>query len=465
MGGLRGFKFAPRMVAAVLKDCGWSGPPAVSEALGIHLSARAWKYSTRRYQVRRRNGRLGFRKVPVEQVRRLLEANSNETCRLKVGRKRGLSGQESGPPTKIARSLTCSLDTAYNSCPAIYKAVGAETFRRWVRTDHFEFGGRAAKLDMCDICNHWDRSVLRLILRSLRTWRSQLEDKMPTYFCRFDTLANSTFTLHDFQQASLPLLKAFREHVESQGVLRAQTGGEGLSMQLRLDLHTLEASILHEMKTDWSAIEYRAGLLQVAEWHAFHWSLVRVCKDEYRVDMDAPKPKTLFVHIDFAESHRLPVGPANSGSWWYAGNILQVNVLSAYVWGADCGTVVYTYLSDVLDHTCRYVIACLQDLLDSSLRVQQQVGYDELVLWCDCGTHFRGAMFMAWWLHTLPQKRKVRTCMKLFPPGHGKGRADGHFGRMRGWRDDAACKQEISTIAEYAEALQVELGMWVDDFG
>ena len=43
MGGLRGFKFAPRMVAAVLKDCGWSGPPAVREALGIDLSARAWK--------------------------------------------------------------------------------------------------------------------------------------------------------------------------------------------------------------------------------------------------------------------------------------------------------------------------------------------------------------------------------------------------------------------------------------
>ena len=99
----------------------------------------------------------------------------------------------------------------------------------------------------------------------------------------------------------------------SQGVLRTRTGGEGLSLQLRLDVHTLEASILHEMQTDWSSIEYQAGLLQVAEWHAFHWTLVRACKEDYHADMDAPKPKTLFFHIDFAESHRLPVGLVSGG--------------------------------------------------------------------------------------------------------------------------------------------------------
>ena len=123
----------------------------------------------------------------------------------------------------------------------------------------------------------------------------------------------------------------------------------------------------------------------------------------------------------------------------------------AYVWGAGVEVPgYYTYLSDVLDHTPEFTIACLEDLL----RRVFTGAVTHLALWADIGTHFRAARMWGYWLDTLPVKMKVDTSANYFPDGHGKEKLDGHVGRTGRWKDEAARRKVISTHAELQEVLQ-----------
>ena len=63
---------------------------------------------------------------------------------------------------------------------------------------------------------------------------------------------------------------------------------DSLTLKQKLDLHTVEARILHELRTDWTGVDDKVGLLTVAEGHAFHWLLRDRHKELLVRDWDTP---------------------------------------------------------------------------------------------------------------------------------------------------------------------------------
>ena len=154
--------------------------------------------------------------------------------------------------------------------------------------------------------------------------------------------------------------------------------------------------------------------------------------------------------MDFAQSRSLPMGPEEGGSWWYCGARLQVTVLGFYVWGVDFDKpVYYTYLSDVMDHTPLFVIACMKDWL-AKLPDEHVESYS---LWADVGPHFRAYRFWSWWLDVFPREVRKPVFLDYFVEGHGKGVLDGMFGRMSKWTEQIARKEVLPTVSELCCAL------------
>ena len=89
----------------------------------------------------------------------------------------------------------------------------------------------------------------------------------------------------------------------------------------------------------------------------------------------------------------------------------------AFVLGAGVPVpAYYVYMSDVLDHTPEYAIACLDGLLE---RVCTDVVTD-IPLWADVGVHFRAARMWGQWLDEMPRRRRVDAQANYFPDGHGR---------------------------------------------
>ena len=174
-------------------------------------------------------------------------------------------------------------------------------------------------------------------------------------------------------------------------------------------------------------------------------------KAVYKQACAHPPDGFLGIHADFGQSRTLPMGPQEGGRWWYANARLSVNVLVFYVWGSNVAIPgYYTHLSDVLNHTPDYAIACLEDL---SGRFSLH-GVTDLALWADVGTHFRAARMWGYLLDYLPVKRKINTYANYFPDGHGKEKIDGHIGRTGRWMRQAANTKILSTHAGLQAALQ-----------
>ena len=90
------------------------------------------------------------------------------------------------------------------------------------------------------------------------------------------------------------------------------------TLKEKLDLHTVEARLLHELRTDWTGVDDKVGLLTVAEGHAFHWLLRDRHKELLVRDWDTPLEGVAYIQADFKQHVTLPVGPTETGDWWYA---------------------------------------------------------------------------------------------------------------------------------------------------
>lgn len=98
----------------------------------------------------------------------------------------------------------------------------------------------------------------------------------------------------------------------------------------------------------------------------------------------------------------------------------------AYVWGEGVEVPgYYTYLSDVLDHTPGFAIACLDDFLGKVFTGT----VTDIALRADVGTHFRAARIWGYWLDALPKPKEVNSQANYFSDGHVKEKIDGLTGR------------------------------------
>ena len=450
-----------QLLAASLRRCGWTRK-AADHALGVDIPFRLWNTSltvapSRDKLPSRDNGRLGFRKLASGAVGDILEAHSAPTSRMVLGRGRKRAFNDAGELlAKPALALSGSRRGIYNASEAAWSKVHRTTFLRMLKTDFWWVAAVPRKLDVCDRCCQWDRQVCRLATESIHDWRRSLVSVWPDYFRRWDAAIQPTLSASDVSSVTLKYVDAFLCYVKGSSAWRESATDVAWAPGVRAELHQVEAAVIHELRTDWQRIAERTGLHDVVAMYAWHWGVVGRAKSCYKTDSDEPLAGHLYFHMDFKESERLPVGPIEAGCWWYAGSTLQVTVLTIAVWSDQDGgrKTMYTYCSDVLGHTCRFVVACLRHLLDTGLSLHHAVPHRKYVMWSDVGQHFRGAGSMAWWLHGLPSSSgALSTELKFFPEGHGKGICDGFFGQMSLWKQQAAKRVEIASIASYCAAM------------
>ena len=63
-----------------------------------------------------------------------------------------------------------------------------------------------------------------------------------------------------------------------------------------------------------------------------HWGLRDVYKQALSVAWESPEASTLYLLMDFKEHDKLPVGPAQTGAYFYANAVQGVGVLAFFAW-------------------------------------------------------------------------------------------------------------------------------------
>ena len=155
------------------------------------------------------------------------------------------------------------------------------------------------------------------------------------------------------------------------------------------------------------------------------------------------------------ENQTLPIGPDEESELWRAQNRLGYSILGAWGW-ADFkkeGSFV-TLLSRCADKTSKYTHVCLEKVLQT----WHECGYldqvDEVVLWCDAGTHFRNYETLCSLGYIFVDKYRKHFNIIIGPESHLKGRIDGHFGLAQTIKEQAACERWLYDIDDVLKACE-----------
>jgi hypothetical protein len=227
-----------------------------------------------------------------------------------------------------------------------------------------------------------------------------------------------------------------------------------LTQRARLTLFEAEAAVRDALRRSCPELGGEP-LLEALCWFSWHFAARDRQKAHHDLAWYEPAEGVVYARMDFAENFNLPVGPAEAGSWWYAGSRLSLSVLVIVVWAKDVPARYITYISTVLEKTPRYVVAVWQDLLARlpSLRELLQAA-STFQLWVDAGNHFRNYQVLWWQLVHLPAAYDLEGQVCVDVEHHGKGPCDGHIGRLRLWLGQAAKRQTVASADDLAKVLR-----------
>ena len=142
------------------------------------------------------------------------------------------------------------------------------------------------------------------------------------------------------------------------------------------------------------------------------------------------KDSECYLHFDFKEKIKYPMGPVETGDMWHAQNKLSVACWGCVALVPAIGgrhlSVHMLYCSNFLDSdsvaAIMYMELCLADL-----KVFPGVDWTQvktLRLVCDVGPHFRSYQSMAYFCVEIPRKYKVNVYITWLGEHHGKGPVD-----------------------------------------
>jgi hypothetical protein len=134
------------------------------------------------------------------------------------------------------------------------------------------------------------------------------------------------------------------------------------------------------------------------------------------------------------ENISLPLSSEETQQQWFAGSRISTSCFGAFTWSASSPAGKYwSFHSRVLDKTQTWA-CCLVMQIVMKLKLKPR---STLVLWMDCGPHFRGYRFVSsisLWCAELG----INTIFRWGAEHHMKGKVDGFFGWMAGaissWR-------------------------------
>ena len=321
----------------------------------------------------------------------------------------------------------------------------------YLKKDFCEFRCAKRKLDVCKNYLQWDQQILPSAVSSFPIWRGKLEMQWPGYFERWDKEVVESLPAHAEKHIRVEFVEGFLNCVDNHSKTRKRSTAKG-AVNIAGERHATEAEIATEIRNKWNKLADLecVGLLPLVQMHGLHFAIRDRSKEintEHRLH---PADGTLYFQIDFKEHDSLPVGPEESGDYWYAHARLGVTILRICVSSIAAGTTYHTYCSTVSEQSGLFTVACLLDLF-AKLDLEP---YTRAVLWADVGPHFRCSRLVGFWLSYVLRSLKLKaTDLFFFPEHHGKGIIDGHFGRMRMWLLTLAKSKIISTLQGYTEGM------------
>ena len=448
------------LLCVALRGAGITSYGQVRRTMGITIPRKTWRRTHTMQKVEplpaRGNGRRGYRKLSANIAVQVLEGNSVESCQFLRRKKRSVSdtkgdNDKEEPELHVAKSLTDTKTQIYQCNECVSGTISKSTWMRYLKKDFCEFRITKRKLDVCKKCLQWDQQIHPSCVASFQCWREKLEALVPDYFQRFDADILPTLPADAQKNMRVEFAEAFLQYVDDHAKSRPKSTVKG-ALKLAGELHSAEAAVAHELRTKWSKVSDQTsiGLLPLLQMHSLHFAIRDRSKDintEHRLH---PADGTIYFQLDFKEHDTLPVGPEETGDFWYANARLGITVLGICVWSAVSGPTYHTYCSTVSEQSGLFAVACLQDLL-SKLDLKP---YSTAVLWADVGPHFRCGRMIGFWLaHVLREFRFQATQLIFFPEHHGKGIIDGHFGRMRMWLLTLAQSRVVATLQEYCDGM------------
>jgi len=311
--------------------------PFCAETLGIRTGARMWRRVrtagiTKRTQRRSKRGQ--WCKADIEATRRILEEHSKASSTVVIKRRRLVrktsteeaialsSGGHAGTMMTTAKFLDDSRRQLYLQNRNLFATMGQSTFYRLLHTEFPEFKAGRRKLDVCDKCLAYDKSLCPAMESSLKKWHAALEALDPHYW---DKLPGYLKDVPEdaIAQRSPIYLQKLCQYIETRVRFRGTTD-PAYPYRLRGQLHELEASICNELRTNWAGIVDKIGLIDCLRMYGLHFTIRDAHNNAHRQHWDSPPDDTICFHIDFKEADTLPIGPAEGGSWWYANARLSV---------------------------------------------------------------------------------------------------------------------------------------------
>ena len=117
--------------------------------------------------------------------------------------------------------------------------------------------------------------------------------------------------------------------------LKEVTPATPQTSRVRAKLHELTTEVLWRYTDSWEEPNKDQGLNGVVQGFDMHFAQRDTWKLYHRQAWEEPKRGELYIQLDFAEHHSLPIGPTVPGSAWYAKRRLGVTVMGFMVWEVD----------------------------------------------------------------------------------------------------------------------------------
>ena len=136
-------------------------------------------------------------------------------------------------------------------------------------------------------------------------WTSELRALQPTYWKQWEVKVSAEFNEHEVRSLSSRYLEAFRDYLD-QGPRRRP---DGTALADLLALHNLEAKICHELNVKWARLKEPAGVIELVNLHAFHFTVRDRQNGGFLKDWHEPCRGSLYLAVDFKQHDTLPVGP------------------------------------------------------------------------------------------------------------------------------------------------------------
>ena len=112
----------------------------------------------------------------------------------------------------------------------------------------------------------------------------------------------------------------------------------------------------------------------------------------------------------------------------------------------------FVVLTDVIDHSA-LMAGKLLDMVKQEIPDVQNA--KRVIVWCDCGPHFRAYEHLAYWTRKWFHALEVTVCINYFVEKHGKGLVDAMFGMVEGFINAylRAPKRRIETFDQMVDVI------------